>query len=150
MKEIFGDMFAYVGRPNYKICITTNGFIKTNGEGVMGAGCAKEAVEINPDLPRLLGLSLKSRGNHVANLTEQFISFPVKVKWMLDADLALIKQSAQELKERALELHDIKFILPRPGCGNGRLSWEQVKPILLEVDFPENIIILAPWEDRPR
>ncbi len=51
MIEIFGDLFAYHKRPGHKICITTNGFIKKDGTGVMGAGCAREAVDIDSDLP---------------------------------------------------------------------------------------------------
>lgn len=149
MQEIFGDLFAYYNRPGYKICLTTNGFIKKDGTGVMGRGCAREAVEFEPDLPRLLGVSLKARGNVVANLTAKFIAFPVKHTWEQDADLTLIKKSAIELKLRALTLPDIQFILPRPGCGNGKLLWENVKPILEEVEFPSNIIIIGKWEERP-
>ena len=149
LHEIYGDLFAYMGRPGYKICITTNGYIKNNGEGVMGRGCAKQAVEIEPDLPRLLGLSLKSRGNVVASLTDQFVSFPVKHSWEQEADIELINKSALALKERALAQPNIKFILPRPGCGNGKLKWKTVKQELEKVALPENIWIISFWEDRP-
>ena len=150
LHEVFGDLFAYHKRPGHKICITTNGFIKKDGTGVMGAGCAREAVDIDSDLPRLLGLSLKTRGNVLANLTEDFISFPVKDKWMNDATLELIKRSAEALKERALAQPNIKFMLPRPGCGNGGLKWEVVKSLLESLDLPSNIIIVGFWEERPR
>lgn len=150
LKEVYGDLFAFYKRPGYKICITTNGYVKKNGEGVMGAGCAKEAAAIEADLPRLLGQSLKTRRNVVANLTEQFISFPVKHNWFEDADPELIKTSALALKERASAQPSIKFMLPRPGCGNGGLKWEVVKPLLESLNLPENIIIVGFWEERPR
>jgi len=149
-KETYGDLFAFYKRPGHKICLTTNGYIKKDGTGVMGAGCAKEAAEINSDLPRLLGQSLKSRGNVVANLTEQFISFPVKHSWIQDADINLVLKSARALKERALAQPEIKFMLPRPGCGNGRLKWESVKSLLESLDLPSNIIIVGFWEERPK
>lgn len=38
--EVVGNMWAI---PADAYCITTNGFVKKNGEAVMGAGCAKEA-----------------------------------------------------------------------------------------------------------
>src|SRR5208282_759579 len=141
-KETYGDLFAFYKRPGHKICLTTNGYIKKDGTGVMGAGCAREAVNIDSDLPRLLGQSLKTRGNVVANLTEDFISFPVKRVWMEDASLELIQRSAEALKERALTQPNIKFMLPRPGCGNGRLKWESVKSLLESLDLPSNIIIV--------
>ena len=39
MKEIRGDLFTQEADT---ICITTNGFVKANGECVMGRGCAKQ------------------------------------------------------------------------------------------------------------
>jgi hypothetical protein len=47
------------------------------------------------------------------------------------ADSGLIERSARELL-KIIELKRIKeaVYLPRPGCGNGRLKWEDVKKIL--------------------
>lgn len=149
-KEIYGDLFSYDNRPGFKICITTNGTIKNNGEGVMGAGCAKQASQLYPDLPRLLGISLSERGNVVSLLMNQYISFPVKHNWWEEADLELIRSSATELKNRALKQAGIKFVLPRPGCGNGKLEWKKVKQLLIELDLPDNIFIIAPWNMRPK
>ena len=47
------------------------------------------------------------------------------------ADLDLIQRSARELL-KIIEVKKIKeaVYLPRPGCGNGRLKWEDVKKFL--------------------
>lgn len=64
------------------ICITTNGFTKSNGEAVMGKGCAKEAANLVPTLPALLGKHLRNKGNVVGILHTQnhvkLLNFPVK------------------------------------------------------------------------
>jgi hypothetical protein len=48
--------------------------------------------------------------------------------------LGLIERSARELL-KIIEVKTIKeaVYLPRPGCGNGRLKWEDVKKILSPV-----------------
>lgn len=147
MRETYGDMWAYDKRENFIICVTTNGFIKLNGEGVMGAGCAKEAADRYPDLPRLLGQSLKLRGNVVSLLTNQILSFPVKHKWDEKADPRLIQRSAENLTARATAHPFLKYILPRPGCGNGKLLWVDVKPLL--VSLPDNVFVIGAWKERP-
>lgn len=148
MREMFGNMWNYLDRKGYIICVTTNGFIKVNGEGVMGAGCAKEAAKLYPGLPRLLGESIQRRGNVVSLLTPKILSFPVKHEWFEKADIQLIQKSTAELKKRALARPELKYILPRPGCGNGKLLWEEVRPLL--VDLPDNVIVIGKWEERPQ
>lgn len=32
-------------------------------------------------------------------------------------------------------------VLPRPGCGNGRLTWEQVKPVIKFL--PDNVWVIS-------
>ena len=44
------------------------------------------------------------------------------------------------LKNYAEEYPDRAFIMPRPGCGEGRLTWEQVRPLL--VDLPDNCYVV--------
>lgn len=131
--------------------ITTNGFVKNNGQAVMGRGCAKEAVQYWPQFPLWLGTQLKTNGNHVyffyalpwkknPGKAISVFSFPVKHNWYEKADIDLIHQSCIELVE------DVEFwsqgennpyklnriVMPRPGCGNGKLDWNKIKPILLK------------------
>lgn len=83
MKLIYGNLWDQQADA---ICITTNGFIKSNGECVMGRGCALEAAKRFKQLPTLLANAIKKRGN-VVNPLGKFInqgsptvilSFPVK------------------------------------------------------------------------
>lgn len=132
MKEIKGNMWRIDADVR---CITTNGFVKKNGRAVMGAGCAKEARDKLNGIDIILGSTIKNYGNHVAKIYQTrnsiYLSFPVKHHWKQIADIKLIERSAKELVILADENKEWKHILlPRPGCGNGRLEWSQVKPII--------------------
>jgi len=166
MKEITGDLFLQDGDA---ICITTNGFVKSNGEAVMGRGVAKQAAIRFPNLPLLLGHSIKSNGNQVSVLLTNpiILSFPVKSVsetakedgsnivahmrdsfkpgekvpgWACKARLDIIRKSALELEKLATRLNWKRVLIPRPGCGAGELDWAQVKPILEEY-FDDRFII---------
>jgi len=63
MREITGNILDLMF--NYDaVCITTNGFVKSNGENVMGAGVAGAFKEKYPNLPLLVGSVIKDCGNH--------------------------------------------------------------------------------------
>ena len=118
--------------------ITTNGFVKTNGELVMGRGVAQQAKRKYPHLPKIFGELVNRHGNHVHILDEyQLASFPVKPNtWWENADINLIKQSALELRELTINSRWDYVIMPLVGCGNGKLDWKDVRPVL-EAVFPE-------------
>lgn len=141
MKEIKGELWDYYDKPDHVICITTNGIVKKTGECVMGRGCAFEATRKVPGIAKVLGQHIKSHGNVPAFLVRNILSFPVKHHWIEEADLQLIEKSAMWLDAFA-ELHPMTtFILPRPGCGNGRLTWEIVKPV---IEFlPDNVWVIS-------
>lgn len=140
MIEVRGNLWTY---PADIRVITTNGTVKKNGECVMGRGCALEAKKKWNSLPLQLGLAIKHHGN----IVQQFqcyapdvvlFSFPVKHNWYEKADLELIRRSAQQLvveigkipTDNPKLLEELRIVIPRPGCGNGGLKWEDVKPIL--------------------
>jgi O-acetyl-ADP-ribose deacetylase (regulator of RNase III) len=120
------------------ICITTNGFVKANGECVMGRGCALEAKRKFPHVSKLLGTKIKENGNHTQILMAPkdvvYVAFPVKHNWWEPADYRLIQRSAEELVKLADEHGWKQVALPRPGCGNGGLRWDEVKPFLTCLD----------------
>lgn len=144
MREAQVDLWA---EPADAKCITTNGFIKNNGNLVMGAGVAGQAQTRWPELPRVWGefYSNKKGYHRVGACTQDeppdvfagpdvgdfwLVSYPVKYNWYEEADLFLIERSAKQLVE-LIELTGWKrVLLPRPGCGNGRLKWEDVKPVI--------------------
>ena len=79
MKELKGNLWEMECDA---VCISTNGFIKNNGECVMGRGCAKEAAEFFPEIPKLLGDRIKKYGNVVQTIRHfegvAILSYPVK------------------------------------------------------------------------
>ncbi len=143
MIESTEDLFADTASQS-AVIITTNGTLKQRmpgkgqvgiaPRGVMGRGCAKQAKDRYPWMERRLGELLVAQGNHVHilchELTLVLVSFPVKHEWHERADLELIAQSAQELRIMADTYEWTRVLLPRPGCGNGGRTWDEVRPIL--------------------
>jgi hypothetical protein len=64
------------------VCISTNGFVKNSGECVMGKGCALEAAEFFPEIPKLLGDRITKHGNIVQVIRHfegvAIVAYPVK------------------------------------------------------------------------
>ncbi len=146
MIEITGNLWSNFSDPRIVIrCITTNGTLKQNGEAVMGRGCAKEAALLYPDLPSILGKHIRDTGNVLGGPFRMpdgalLLTFPVKHEWHEKADTDLIVASARDLVQFAA-LPDTVFILPRPGCGNGHLSWETVGPLI--GFLPDNVVVIS-------
>lgn len=117
------------------LCITTNGTVRKDGACVMGAGIAAQARCRFPNLEYEVGAAIQRYGNTVQYLcTSGLITFPVKHYWYEPADLDLIELSGHQLLDLIGELGWKKVVLPRPGCGNGQLTWEVVKPVLYMLD----------------
>jgi len=147
------DLWSYKETYGYIECITTNGFVKADGEAVMGRGCALEAKLRLPWLPKTLGTLIEAEGNHVHEIKfgprmedekpYTLITFPVKHNWWEPADLELIERSCIELLKLVDERGYKDIVIPRPGCGNGQRDWEtEVKPIL-EKYFDNRFIIIS-------
>jgi hypothetical protein len=135
MREEARDLFAY--KPRDALCVTTNGYIKLNGAGVMGRGVARQAAKMYPGIEYALGISLKVYGNTVQPwwamypFNELIIFFPTKQSYDGPADIDLIERSTIQLIALAKTLALRSVVLPRPGCGNGRLDWaSDVKPVI--------------------
>lgn len=159
MLEATGDIFNVECDA---VCITTNGFIKKNGEAVMGKGCALKAAQLVPKLPIRLAYHLKLGGNKVYKLTRgkiALVSFPVKPAWReynvpedavshmrnrfhvgqqipgwaSTAIPKIIIISAHQLVELTDREGWSKVVLPRPGCGAGELEWSEIKPLIEKI-----------------
>lgn len=137
MKEIRGDVMQLIEGEFDALCITTNGFVKRNGECVMGRGIALTIKQRFPKVPFKLGTLINERGNHVHVIGKfkhgRLLSFPTKHHWREDSDINLIERSCYELEQFIDERGYTKVLLPRPGCGNGKLKWEHVKPVIERV-----------------
>lgn len=137
MKEITGDLWDYYSK--HPICITINGYVKKNGEAVMGRGCAYEATQRIQGIAHALGEYIIENGLGVylvgvveplSLIIHQIIVFPVKYHRRQKANRFLIEKSAEQLKT-LVDLNKWPIvILPRSGCGYGRLKWKDVKLIL--------------------
>jgi hypothetical protein len=120
---------------NNTIVITTNGCVTNSGKAVMGHGIALQAKNRMSKLPKLLGFHINTYGNWVLYFKEyNLFTFPVKHNWWEKADLQLIRQSAEQLLDHVNEKGFKKVWMVRPGCGNGRLKWENVKPVIEFLD----------------
>jgi hypothetical protein len=144
------------------LVITTNGFVKSNGDAVMGRGIAKQISSALAWIPRSLGYQLKLVGNVPHLLGEHnnitLISYPVKpVSVIYDgfnvvahaqhqfkigdrvpgfyakADPVLIVESAYALVKIADSRDWQTILVPRFGCGAGELSWDFIKPIVASI-----------------
>lgn len=128
-----GDLFAQYDL-GQSICITTNGVINSRGRVVMGRGCALEAAERWPYLPKLVAEHVREHGNVPGLILPRIYTFPVKRHWDEKATLALIRESATNLIGLFHATGKTeRLYIPRPGCGNGRLAWRDVRPVLEEV-----------------
>lgn len=75
------------------------------------------------------------------------VFFPVKHHWREQADIELIKRSCGELMELTERQGWETVVLPRPGSGNGRLSWEYVKSNIEDLLDDRIHVITFPEED---
>ena len=134
MIEVSGDLWEAHGLGHW-VAITTNGVTRKDGACVMGRGVALEAARKFPYLPYELGDRIRTWGNHVHVFgTLRILSFPVKDHWRDPAEILLITRSALEISSDKLAgIVRYPIYLVRPGCGNGRLRWQDVRHALSEI-----------------
>lgn len=152
MLEIKGNIWKCEGI----ICVTTNGILNKAGNLVMGKGIALEAKIKFPELPAVFGQHVKKNGNipflYYQNGWPCCLSFPTKHHWKDKSDLQLIKNSAKIAQSIANELigqpipgsylsSAYNFYMSRPGCGNGHLNWNDVKPVIADILSDQFIVV---------
>jgi len=145
MREITGDIWDF-HEQGFPIVITTNCNINSRHNAVMGKGIASEAKEHFPGLPKMLGEHIKCFYDAVKYFPEfNLFVLPTKYNWWEKSDLELIEQGVIQLRKIVHYKQTVmpkvgfdKVYMVRPGCSNGHLKWEDVKPILvnnLDVSF---------------
>jgi hypothetical protein len=92
----------------------------------------------------LLGEQIMVGGNHVHQIIPGLVSFPVEETPFSQPDKRLIRQSADELRLLVDQIGWLKIIVPRPGCGGGGLSWQEVRPLLSDLFDDRFIVVSAP------
>lgn len=147
MQEIIGNLWDYDGRG--LLALTTNGSLSRDKRAILGRGCARQAGERFPQLAERLGALLDLHGNHVHELGDGLVSFPVEeTAWSLP-DLRLIRRSAEELRRLADRNLYRLIVVPRPGCGLGGLRWPEVRPLLVDLFDERFLVISSPEESTP-
>ena len=128
---------------NSVLAIPTNLGYKTNGANVMGAGLALYIRDLHSEIPFRYGHWIKQNENTIEKdsvkefADKRLIMLPTKdlnkymphLSWKADARLDIIDRTMKHF----LELHwdrDKIYLLPLLGCGNGKLTSDDVLPIL--------------------
>jgi hypothetical protein len=139
MLEVNGNIWDYYDKGAW-IVVPTNGSVRKDGAAVMGRGIAKQLADKCPYFPQSLGTALKNVGNRVLIWpAERVVTMPVKHKWNEKADIKLIERS---LKELVSVTGTIPLYIPHVGCGNGKLDWDKVKPLMEEL-LDDRFIVVA-------
>ncbi len=140
MLETVGDIWEYSGTGI--IVITTNGSLTRDGRAIFGRGVAKQAALRFAGLAEILGRRLSEQGNHVYDLGNGIVTFPVEETPWSQPDLRIIARSAEELRRLADRSGWERIVVPRPGCGGGGLSWQDVRP-LLETCLDHRFLVIS-------
>lgn len=139
------DLWKYWKRPGHFVCISTNGFLKSDGCAVMGRGCALQAVKMLVGVDKILGDYIRKNGNvpgHIIGPDAKYMLgiLPVKHNFWEQADIRLIQRSVDWLWRTAGTGAETTFHVPRLGCGNGQRDWErEVKPLMKRL--PDNVVV---------
>ena len=92
----------------------------------------------------------KSNGKNVLRRlrnTPGFMKGDLVPGWALKADIELIAQSAREIVELAKLRGWQKVIIPRPGCGNGELTWAEVRAVIKPILRGPKFIVIDHIEE---
>lgn len=140
MVETIGDIWDHAGLA--VIAITVSGTVAKDGRAVLGRGVARQAGERFPGVAAILGRLIATSGNHVFDLGNGLVSFPVEETAWSQPETAIISRSAEELRVMADRRGWRRIVVPRPGCGGGGLAWREVRP-LLEPWFDDRFILIS-------
>lgn len=124
-----------------------------NTEGIMGAGIALQFKKAFPENFKLYEKASKSGKIKIGNIfvTETgsltnpkfIINFPTKKHWRHPSKLSWIKEGLEDLRNFIIRKKIRSIAIPPLGCGNGKLNWKDVKPLIIEaIDGIEDLEVL--------
>lgn len=108
-----------------------------NTVGVMGAGIALQFKEQYPEMFQKYQLLCKKKLLDIGKLylwkptntsSKEILLFPTKKHWLNLSELNWIEAGLQKFVENYERLNIKSIAFPKLGCGNGGLSWHDVKP----------------------
>ena len=125
--------------PDIKL-FTGNPIRRSDGALVMGRGAAQQVRDSWPRVQYDIKTNKPVTWYCINQEQRQWIGwFQVKHHWRDAARLDLITASTNHLSEMAARRPFFSFHLNAPGVGNGKLSWDDVEPILQVL--PSNVTI---------
>ena len=134
MQLLHGNMWNW--REGIRV-VTTNSFLRKDGSLVMGRGAAKQLADLVPGIDHIFGKEVRKICGHLGKYGIVILSggydygiFQVKYHFADKADLDLIKYSTDRLNSYCWLYPWLNFHMNYPGIGNGKLSAEEVKPII--------------------
>ncbi len=113
-----------------------------NTEGVMGKGIALAFKKAFPGNFKHYENEVKDGHAQVGRVIlfrtglthpKYIINFPTKKHWRHPSKMAYVEDGMKDLVEQLNTITDARSIaLPPLGCGNGKLNWSEVKPLMLK------------------
>ena len=110
-----------------------------NTVGIMGAGIALQFKEQYPEMFQKYQTLCKKKLLDVCKLylwkstdtsSKEILLFPTKKHWLNLSELHWIEAGLQKFVENYERLNIKSIAFPKLGCGNGGLSWHDVKPVM--------------------
>lgn len=107
--------------------------------GVMGKGIALKFKQRYPEVFRAYNSACRRGEVRVGQVHclrasdgKLVINFPTKEHWRNSSRIEWIEEGMRDLV-RAVRAHEVKSLaMPRLGCGNGGLDWDDVHPVVVE------------------
>lgn len=119
-------------------CTAQSLVVPVNTVGVMGKGLALAFANTYPTLlpaykKACLGSVFKREGLFVHRLESEdrnIVCLPTKRHWRNPSKLEWIEEAMESLANGIGRYHITSLAIPALGCGEGRLGWDEVYPVI--------------------
>ena len=142
MRIQIGNIFEHMDELDY-VGITTNSTLNNKGHLVMGAGNAKQAKEICPELPKIFGEQIRkgcgNLGFYGLLKHDKYFALQTKLHWRDKSPIKVVSMSICKLNLAANKHPDKIFGTPFPAINHGKLKECDVLPMLSSL--PDNVIV---------